>query len=59
MAFRDRRGDVDVDELRRRLRAVRASPKTLWGGKPPGFGLPRFVERTFYRYLDCGVLARG
>ncbi len=24
-----------------------------------GFGLPRFVERTFYRYLDCGVLARG
>jgi hypothetical protein len=24
-----------------------------------GFGLPRHVERSFHRYLDCGVLARG
>ena len=24
-----------------------------------GFGLPRHVERSFRRYLDCGVLARG
>ncbi|MEK7862303.1 MAG: transposase zinc-binding domain-containing protein, partial [Chloroflexota bacterium] len=26
---------------------------------PHGFGLPRHVERSFRRYLDCGVLARG
>ena len=24
-----------------------------------GFGYPRFVARTFYSYLDCGILARG
>lgn len=24
-----------------------------------GYGLPRFIERTFYSYLECGVLARG
>jgi len=24
-----------------------------------GFGLPRHVEQSFRRYLDCGVLARG
>ncbi|MBA3822109.1 MAG: transposase zinc-binding domain-containing protein, partial [Deltaproteobacteria bacterium] len=24
-----------------------------------GFGLPRHVERSFRRYLECGVLARG
>jgi hypothetical protein len=24
-----------------------------------GFGLPGHVERSFRRYLDCGVLARG
>jgi hypothetical protein len=24
-----------------------------------GFGMPRFVERSFRRYLGCGVLARG
>ena len=24
-----------------------------------GFGLPRFVEREFEKYLDCGILCRG
>jgi hypothetical protein len=24
-----------------------------------GFGYPKFVTRTFYSFLDCGVLARG
>jgi Putative transposase/Transposase zinc-binding domain len=24
-----------------------------------GFGLPRYVEETFRRYLDCGVVERG
>jgi len=24
-----------------------------------GYGLPRFIERTLYSYLECGVLARG
>jgi len=24
-----------------------------------GFGLPRHVERTFYRYLECGILSNG
>jgi len=24
-----------------------------------GFGLPRFVEEEFSRYIDCGVIARG
>ena len=26
---------------------------------PNGEGLPRYVRQAFYRYLDCGVLARG
>lgn len=24
-----------------------------------GFGYPGFIERTFERYLDCGLLCRG
>ncbi len=26
---------------------------------PAGDGLPRYVERDFRKYLDCGILARG
>lgn len=26
---------------------------------PHGFGLPRHVERSFRRYLDCGIIERG
>jgi hypothetical protein len=26
---------------------------------PHGFGLPRHVERSFRRYLDCGIVERG
>ena len=26
---------------------------------PHGFGLPRHVEQTFRRYIDCGRLERG
>lgn len=26
---------------------------------PHGFGLPRYVERSFRRFLDCGIIERG
>jgi len=40
--------------------AVRDHPATLLAeAREVGLGLPRYVERDFARYLECGVLAHG
>jgi hypothetical protein len=33
--------------------------RDMRGQDDHGYGVPRFVEQEFRRYLDCGVLARG
>jgi hypothetical protein len=43
---------VVLDHLEEFLREMR-------GQDEHGFGLPRFVEQEFRKFLDCGVLARG
>jgi len=40
-------------------RVVRGHLATLRLQCAEAGGLPRFVERDFERYLECGVLARG
>ncbi|MCY1074826.1 transposase zinc-binding domain-containing protein [Archangium lansingense] len=60
-------GEGQVEEYRRRppegtvlYEAVRDNLATLLAeASEVWLGLPRYVERDFARYLECGVLAHG
>ena len=53
-----RKDEIRSGEAPLRRRAF-SSCEELREGRSHGFGLPRFIEREFDRYLRCRILAHG